>query len=38
MADICGPNDKIVENIQMHRSVQFCVDLIYGVGVIAFYA
>uniref|UniRef100_A0A0E9W4T4 Uncharacterized protein n=1 Tax=Anguilla anguilla TaxID=7936 RepID=A0A0E9W4T4_ANGAN len=38
MADIGGANGKVVEHVQMHRSMKFCVDLTYGVGVMAFYA
>uniref|UniRef100_A0A0E9PVV3 Uncharacterized protein n=1 Tax=Anguilla anguilla TaxID=7936 RepID=A0A0E9PVV3_ANGAN len=38
MADIGGANGKVVEHVQIHMSMKFCVDLTYGVGVMALYA
>uniref|UniRef100_A0A0E9QMR0 Uncharacterized protein n=1 Tax=Anguilla anguilla TaxID=7936 RepID=A0A0E9QMR0_ANGAN len=33
IADIGGANGKVVEHVQIHMSMKFCVDLTYGVGL-----
>uniref|UniRef100_A0A0E9RUN3 Uncharacterized protein n=1 Tax=Anguilla anguilla TaxID=7936 RepID=A0A0E9RUN3_ANGAN len=35
MSDIGGPNSKVVQHIQMNKSMKFCVDLTYGEGFMA---